>query len=255
MAPDPHTYIRDHLLNTKSLPVSEVWLSEFLSAQRPGTTPLAALTQTALFRLLASDFTNSLEIPSSNLRQVLPTDVTDPSIKERCISGPVPVQIFDIEDIGTSIWSQVEAIERIERGESIRGREVIRTVPQAAEVEEGISTMNTTNAIGRQSAPSASSGEHAKLGGPHRLILQDCKGTKVTAIELKPLDAIKIGETAIGTKLLITNAIVARGMALLDPECVTILGGKIEGLDSQWKAGRKRRLLSALNPPENTGSA
>lgn len=247
MALEPHAYIKKHLLSTKSLPVSEVWLSELLSTQRPGITPLPALTQTALFRLLASDFTRSLEIPVSDARHVLPTDISSPSIKERRISGPVPVQILDIEDIGSSLWSQVEAIERIERGESIRGREVIRTVPQAVQVEEGNSPINTTGESARQLAPSASSGQ-----GPHRLILQDCRGTKVVAIELKSLGAIKLGETAIGAKLLITNAIVARGTVLLNPECVAVLGGKIEGLDRQWKTGRKARLLSALNPPETT---
>ncbi|EZG08754.1 hypothetical protein H106_02121 [Trichophyton rubrum CBS 735.88] len=253
MTPEPHAYIKKHLLSTKSLPVSEVWLSELLSTQRPGITPLPALAQTALFRLLASDFTRSLEIPVSNARHVLPTDISNPSIKERRISGPVPVQILDIEDIGSSVWSQVEALERIERGESIRGREVIRTVPHAVQVEEANSPINTPGQSARQLAPSASSGqEHIKLGGPHRLILQDCRGTKVVAIELKLLGAIKLRETAIGTKLLITNAIVARGMALLNPECVAVLGGKIEGLDRQWKAGRKTRLLSALNPPETT---
>ncbi|KAM5466276.1 hypothetical protein MauCBS54593_006011 [Microsporum audouinii] len=252
MAPDPQKHIKNHLLHTKSLPVSEIWLSQFLSSQRPGITPLPALTQTALFRLLASDFTGSLEIPVTNSSQVLPADVSNPNIKERRISGPVPVQVLDIEDIGSSAWSQIEAIERIERGETVRGREVIRTVPH--EIDEGSNNTGTAGENGRPSPHSVTVNtglEHTRSGGPHRLILQDCRGTKMIAIELKPL-TLKIGETAIGTKLLLANATVARGMALLEPECVTILGGKIDTLDREWKIGRKARLLSALNPPDFT---
>ncbi|KAK2858433.1 hypothetical protein FQN49_004736 [Arthroderma sp. PD_2] len=255
MAPDPQRYIRNHLLNTKSLPVSELWLSQFLSTQRVGVTPLPALTQTALFRLLASDFTRSLTIPVSSSNQLLPVDISSPNFKERRIPGPVPVQVLDIEDIGSSVWSQVEAMERVERGETIRGREVIRTVPQAAEADEGAST-NTAGESGRQAANSGAAAnagsEQTRPGGPHRLVLQDAKGTKMIAIELKPLETIIIGDTAIGTKLLLTNATVARGMALLEPACVTILGGKIGALDREWKAGRKDRLLSILNPPTDT---
>src|SRR6266536_3235621 len=100
MAADPQIHIARHLLTAKSLPVSPDWLSQFLSSQRVNTTPVSALTQTALFRLLASDFTASLSVGTiSSFYQgpcySLPVDICDPAIKERRVLGPVPVQILD----------------------------------------------------------------------------------------------------------------------------------------------------------------
>src|SRR5437773_6142181 len=104
MAADPLTHIASHLLIAKSLPVSSDWLSQFLSNQRVNTTPLSALTQTALFRLLTSDFTISLSVDSTSSSsqspcRSLPVDICDPAVQERRVLGPVPVQILDIDDI------------------------------------------------------------------------------------------------------------------------------------------------------------
>ncbi|EEH21914.1 hypothetical protein PABG_04125 [Paracoccidioides brasiliensis Pb03] len=251
MATDPQAQITNHLLTTKSLPVSRTWLAQFLSSQRVATTPLSTLTQTALFRLLASDFTTSLS--ATNPSHTLPEDISDPTIKERHVSGPVPLQVLDIEDIESSLWSQVEAIEKIERGEETRGREIIHTVTrdETGEVETvNNSAGNTsTNAAGaNRNAPGArnTSISNSAKGGTHRLVLQDVKGTKVVAIELKPVEDVGIAKLPIGAKMVVTNATVARGMLLLEPDCVDVLGGKIEALNRQWTLERKNRLLSRL---------
>ncbi|KAK2803214.1 hypothetical protein FQN50_007081 [Emmonsiellopsis sp. PD_5] len=248
MSTDPQTHISTHLLTTKSLPISRPWLSQFLSSQRVSTTPLSALTQTALFRLLASDFTTSLAPTTPS--QSLPADISDPAVKERRITGPVPLQLLDIEDIGSSIWSQVESIEQVERGEQTRGREIIRTVnlDEAGEVDGGGNGGMGTNVAGNTNDTSTGSrnARATNSGGPHRLVLQDAKGTRVVAMELKPVDEIGIPKTAIGMKMVVKNATVARGMLLLEPACVSVLGGKIEGLDREWRAARKGRLLARL---------
>src|SRR5271170_3654671 len=140
-----------------NLSVNLTWLAAILSTSRTPLPPLPALTSTAHFRLLTSDFTTSLS--TSNASALLPTDISDPDIKERKLAGNVPLQVLDVEDIGTSKWSQVEAIERVERGEEVRGREVIRTVPTAVEGDEGSST-----------APATGAGETGKSNGPHRFI-------------------------------------------------------------------------------------
>ncbi|OJD15407.1 hypothetical protein AJ78_04339 [Emergomyces pasteurianus Ep9510] len=251
MATDPQAHISHHLLATKFLPISPTWLSQFLSSQRVATTPLSALTQTALFRVLASDFTTSLAITTPS--QAFPEDISDPAVKERLISGPVALQVLDIEDIGSSLWSQVEAIEKIERGEETRGREIIRTVTrdESGDVaassnnnnnSANISGANNSNAAGARSTSSSTAGS----GGPHRLVLQDAKGTRTVALEFKPVREIGIGKMSIGTKMVVKNAVVARGMLLLEPDCVTVLGGRIEELDRAWKEGRKARLLEKL---------
>jgi RecQ-mediated genome instability protein 1 len=257
MAQDPQSHITNHLLITKSLPISPTWLSQFLSAQRVTTTPISAVTQTALFRILASDFTTS--ISTSSPTTLLPIDISDPAVKERRLIGNVPVQVLDLEDIGTSLWSQFEAIERIERGEETRGREIIRTVdldqaggqgagtqaPSQAPAGRGAGGGSGTAAAGRGN--NASNVMNATGGSIHRLVLQDAAGTKVVGIELRRIDGISVEKLSIGAKLVLkAGATVARGVVLMEPATVTILGGKIEAMHSEWKQGRKARILARL---------
>ncbi|KAL4980610.1 hypothetical protein BDW66DRAFT_35800 [Aspergillus desertorum] len=230
----PQDQLADQL-QSKSLPVSSTWLSAFLSAGTHQRTPLPALTKTALFRLLNTDFRESLT--SQSPISTLPVDIFDPNVQERRLTGPIPLQVLDIEDIGTSIWSQVEAIERVERGEAVRGREIVRTV-NVGDEQDGNGNRNGNT------GPNANANES---NGPHRLILQDSKGTRAVGIEMARIDGVRIGQLPIGGKLLLKNATVARGMILLTPENVTLLGGKIESMDLAWRTGRKARLLEKLS--------
>jgi RecQ-mediated genome instability protein 1 len=212
--------IESHLIS-KGLNPKSTWVANFVSSQRAGV-PAAALRQTALFRIMASDITTSLQTTSNN---VFPSDMLDVNIRERRISGPVAVQVLDVEDMGRSRWSQVEAIEADERGESTRGREIIRTVREEADSE---ATQIVTST------------------GPHKLLLQDSKGIKVYGMELTSIDGVGLNMN-IGTKLVLKDAIVARGVVLLEPANTTILGGKLEDLDQKWKADKKARLQSAIS--------
>ncbi|KAE8386400.1 hypothetical protein ETB97_002513 [Aspergillus alliaceus] len=224
--------IAAQLLSSKSLSVSSTWLNHFVSSttlQR--NVPLSALTQTALFRILASDIRESLSTRSTS--SLLPVDISDPAVQERRLQGPVPVQVLDIEDIGSSLWSQVEAIERVERGEAIRGREIVRTVSVDEDPEQGA----------EGSGPASTQPDSS---GPHRLIVQDAAGTKAVVIELKRVSGVALGKLPIGSKILLRNTAVARGMVLLTPDCVTLLGGKIDSLDQVWREGRKERLLARI---------
>jgi RecQ-mediated genome instability protein 1 len=228
--------IAAQILNTKSLSVSQPWLNAFLSststAQR--NVPPSALAKTAIFRLLASDIKESL---SKHRSCVLPVDVYDPNVQERRLQGSIPVQVLDIEDIGTSLWSQIEAIERVERGEAIRGREIVRTIAIGEDPEASENNRTNNDAAGAASV-SGNSGY-----GPHRLILQDAAGTMVVGVEMQRVEGMALEKLAIGAKLLLQNPTVARGMVLLTPRSVTLLGGKIEALDKPWRDGRKARLL------------
>ncbi|KAE8407236.1 hypothetical protein BDV37DRAFT_280147 [Aspergillus pseudonomiae] len=234
---NPEEQIATQLLSSKSLPVSAAWLSNFMdSTAHQRNVPLSALTQTALFRILASDFRDSLSTrtPSS----LLPVDVLDPTVQERRLQSLIPVQVLDIEDIGASLWSQVEAIERVERGEAIRGREIVRTINVDADPEQ--------NAEGTGGNRTSAQPETGNSNGPHRLVVQDAAGTKAVAIELKPVSGIALGKLPIGAKLVLRNVTVARGMVLLTPESVTLLGGKIDSLDQTWREGRKERLIARI---------
>ncbi|KAJ6085705.1 hypothetical protein N7499_005334 [Penicillium canescens] len=224
--------IAAQILSTKSLSVSPTWLNAFLSSgTAPRNVPASALAKTATFRLLASDIRESL---SKHRSCVLPTNVTNPNVQELRLHGPIPVQVLDIEDIGTSLWSQIEAIERVERGEAIRGREIVRTIAVGEDPE--VSENNRSN--NNNAVASGNSGS-----GPHRLMIQDAAGTVAIGVEMQRIEGIALEKLAIGAKLLLRNPTVARGMVLLTPGSVTVLGGKIEALDKSWREGRKARLL------------
>jgi RecQ-mediated genome instability protein 1 len=209
--------ISSHLLTKGFIPTS-AWLTTFLTTQRPST-PLPAIKQSALFRLTASDITTSLQRSPGS---IFPQDIHNGQIRERSITGPIAVQVIDIQDIGRSAWSQLELFEAEERGETTKGREIIRVLPG----EEGPET--TT----QQST------------GPHKLTLQDAQGTCVFGMELMNIEGISIG-MSIGTKMVLRDVIVARGLLLLEPKCVTVLGGKIDDLHKKWKEGRKEALRAA----------
>jgi RecQ-mediated genome instability protein 1 len=135
--------------------------------------------------------------------------------------------VLDIEDIGHSRWSQVEAIESRERGETTKGREIVRVVEQDNE--------NTSESA----AP-------AQSKGPFKLLLQDAKGTQVYALDLSGINGLNT-TMAMGAKLVLRNIDVRRGVVMLEPGNVQLLGGKLEALDKAWKEGRKERLIHAAN--------
>ena len=142
------------------------------------------------------------------------------------------MQVLAVEDMSKSRWEQIEAIEALERGEGTKGREIIRVV--AAEGGDDTS-------------------EHvAKGGGPHKLLLQDATGRRVYGMESKQLEGVGLG-MSIGCKMVLRNAIVARGVILMEPRTTTLLGGQIEELHKAWKEGRKAELRVAIEAGERNG--
>lgn len=232
-----HPQIAATLLQKHSLPISPVWLGTQLSVPRSGPTPpLPSLTQTALFRLLASDFTISLSKADCN--SLLPTDINDASTKERRLSGDVPVQMLSVEDVGSSKWSQIEAMERIERGEEVRGREIVRTVDVDSANARGAGAASTTAVSSR---------------GPHKFVLQDAKGTKLVAFEKEKIAKMGLGdkECLIGMKVVVKKgAVVRRGIVMLSTSNVSVLGGKVDAWDEAWKKDAKKRLMDAVTRNE-----
>lgn len=214
-------------LTSKGLVPTQIWLSAFLLTQRP-TTPLPVLTQTASFRLLASDITTSLNTSST---AGFPADVHDASVKDRRLNqGSIVAQVLAVEDMSKSRWEQIEAIEALERGEGTRGREIVRVM--AAEENED---------------SQARAGNRG--GGPHKLLLQDVHGVRVYGIELKAVEGVDVG-MSIGSKMMLKNVTIARGVILLEPGTTTMLGGKIEVLHKAWRENRKAALKAAIEANE-----
>lgn len=219
------TQISNQLANTKGLTPSQAWLTNFLITQK-ATTPIPALTGSASFRLLASDIAKSLD---RNASGAFPNDVSNINFKERKLQGQIVTQVLGVEDMSKSRWEQIEAIEALERGEGQKGREIIRVV----QTEE---------------ADNAGTGVQ-KGGGPHKLLLQDVLGNTVYGIELRDVEGLGLG-MSIGCKILLKNAVVARGVILLEPATTKILGGKIVGLHKAWKENRKTELKTAIEASE-----
>jgi RecQ-mediated genome instability protein 1 len=193
-------------LASKDLRPKQDWMQAFIPTVR-STTPIIALQKTALFRLLAADITTSVQSSPST---TFSPDIADPAIKDQRLPGPIAVQVLDVEDIGRSRWSQVEALEAQERGETTKSREVVRVLP-----EEGTAGPDAPQAAGGQ----------IKSAGPHKLLLQD----------------IDVG-MAIGTKLVLKDVSVARGVIILESRCVEVLGGKVDAWDRKWREERKKVL-------------
>ena len=211
-------------LGSRSLQPSHEWLNAFVASARLST-PLPALQKTVLFRLLASDFTTSLQHGTVS---VLPSDSTNVDVKERKLRATIPVQVLDIEDVGRSRWSQVDLLDQQERGEMTKGREIIRLAPETENDGDPMTTRDQQQ-------------QTMKSSGPHKILLQDAQGTRIYGFELSSVDGIGL-QTAIGAKLLLKDAVIARGVVLLEPRCVEILGGKVESWDQQWRKGRREVL-------------
>lgn len=215
-------------LASKHLHAKPAWLQSFLSTQRPNTA-LAALKQTCLFRLLATDITSSLDPPAVS---TLPADLLRGTVQSRHLAGPIICQVLDIEDIGQSRWSQVEAIEARERGEMTKGREIVRVI-------------EPENDDSGQAAPTQSK-------GPFKLLLQDAKGSQIFALDLRGIDGLNTN-MSMGVKLLLRNVEVRRAVIMLEPGGVQVLGGKLDALDRAWQDERKERLIKAANAGEPVG--
>jgi len=250
---DLSAQIRTALQSQNLPPPSQAWLQSLISSRR-NPPPLPSLVMTAKTRLLATDLTApGLLDPAAVPSICLPQDGTlgSPEVKEARLPRDVFVQVLDVENLSRSRWDQVEELEAIERGEQTRGREVVRLPPpgggEGAEEEDGDVPPDQRPAARQGRGQAAQAGAASAANATHKLVLQDCKGHKVFALELKRVDRIGIGRTNIGEKMLLkSGAAVARGVILLEPATCVVLGGKVEAWQKAWVEGRLTRLRDSV---------
>lgn len=207
---------------------------------------------TAKARLLASDLTTPALLDATVISSIcFPDDdiANRQAIRETRLPRDVYVQVVDVENLSKSRWEQVEELEAVERGELTRGREVVRLpVASTNSNDDGDEQQQqqSTAIQGVGAAGSSSSSSNAK-NATHRLVVQDCKGQKVYALELTRIPKIGIGTLNIGEKILLKKGtIIARGMILLEPATCQILGGKVEAWHKAWVEGRLARLKESV---------
>lgn len=244
-------------LASQSIPTPSLrWLHELVTSRPQPAPPLASLLATARARLLAADLAGAAGqmldegwaaahcLPAGAVPAAAGAGAGPPPAREARLGRDVVVQVLDVEDVARSRWEQVEEMEAVARGEGTRGREVVR-LPVSAEDGEGEGDEGT--AVGNNQAAAAAAAKKAT----HKLVLQDCRGQKVYAIELKRVEHIAVGRTFIGEKMLLrAGTKVARGVVLLEPEQCVMLGGKVEAWHRAWVEGRLARLKEAVGAAE-----
>ena len=146
----------------------------------------ASLLRSLRFRLLASDFTQSLRVLPHT---TFPVDLhTSPRFSAPApgavLAGPIAVQVVDIVDIGNTLEARAAHLERevYPAGAAGRGRDVIRTVVPGAEEGPG---PRPALAV----PPATATGST----GPHKLLLEDAAGRRAWAFELDRVPGIEVG--------------------------------------------------------------
>lgn len=236
--PQPTPTQLSNSLTAQSLPVPSIsFLTTVLSTttRLPPERALISLTATAKHRLITSNLTTPQLLSPSTAS--LPPSLSDVRVVEKLVPTDIFLQIIDVEDLSKSLWEQIEALESERRGETTKGREVIRVI--APTPENDVGSTSGTQVI--ENMPSAS---QAVSKGPFKVLMQDWRGGKIYGFENRRVDRIGYPPLmSIGCKLLLKQgAKVARGMVLLDPGSVIIFGGKVEGLDKAWIEGREKSL-------------
>ncbi|KAJ0322235.1 hypothetical protein COL5a_008844 [Colletotrichum fioriniae] len=232
-------------LQTQSFPIPSLPWTTSLTSRVP-TPPLPSLIATAKARLLASDLTTpGLLDPSATAS--LPT--ANPELSESILQREVPCQVLDVENLSLSRWEQVEELEAVARGEQTTGRRVVRLAAAADEpeydnIDEG---SGGGGGVGSRVTQPQQQQQQQRRNATHRLVLQDFKGTKIYALELRRVDKIGIGSTTIGEKIVLKKGtVVARGTVLLEPDKCVMLGGKVDAWQKAWIEGRMARLKEAV---------
>lgn len=205
------------LLASQSLPVLHHDFLTAILASSSRSQPIVALVATVKHRLLSSDISGHTSPVLATTCPGLPSNLGDRHVKTR---------------------DQIDLLEAERKGETKKGREIIRIVP---DVEQEPATA-ATQSLDRPTA------DQKKEKGPFRLILQDSKGKRALAYEIKMTNNIGYPSTmSIGCKLWLRKGCkVARGVLLLEPTTIGIIGGKIETMDREWRIQREDRLRSSL---------
>ncbi|KAK1986500.1 RecQ mediated genome instability protein Rmi1 [Colletotrichum cereale] len=230
-------------LQTQGFPTPSAPWTTTLTSRIP-TPPLPSLIATAKARLLASDLTTAGLLEPS-FTAALPT--ISPETPEAELQNDVPCQVLDVENLSLSRWEQVEELDALARGEQTTGRRVVRLAAAEESEYDNIDESSAPGAAGRGERATQQTQQQQRRNATHRLVLQDCKGQKVYAMELRRIDRIGIGSTNIGEKVVLKKStVIARGTVLLEPDKCVLLGGRVDAWQKAWVEGRMARLKEAV---------
>jgi RecQ mediated genome instability protein len=163
-----------------NMPVSEKFIMNLLETRR--NDPFKALVMTVRSRVLNAELEDSID--KSQTQNLFPPTAMNETQYRRDTKIPrtITVQVIEIEDVSRSRMDQLETLEREERGENVKGREIVRNVTEGDEGGAGqvFSKPDTTGEI--------------------KLLLEDAVLGRMYGIALDPIKGIHTGMN-IGTKV------------------------------------------------------
>ncbi|KAL7422538.1 hypothetical protein Q5752_003186 [Cryptotrichosporon argae] len=181
-----------------SPPINSTWVEHIVAALQEAGEPSS--NDEIHRQFLHSDLSLSTLAP--------PAPVPTPG--SLCFPRPTILQIHGLHEIGASAFALQTTADS--RREFISGAARIRTMDHDEEVDEGKMPVYSRSMLRLE----LSNGHHA-----------------MTAIEYKRLNDLTLGETQLGTKLLVQNVHMLKDTLLLSPETTRVLGGSVEHLEAE----------------------
>lgn len=168
------------------------------------------------------------------------------------VKGPLVVQIDEVIDISTTLEEQAEH-SQISDGEG-KSREADDHSDQhddghGQEIDEGIQAFQET--FDRFGGDKKQGTRHSNRNRMLKLSMTD-GARRLFAIEYRYCPMLSL-DISPGIKIVIRDVFVRRGLLLLVPECVQVLGGSVEALvQMRTSTIAMRRGTAAKEPPRQT---
>ncbi|KAG2382920.1 hypothetical protein C9374_004887 [Naegleria lovaniensis] len=208
--------IKSRLLSEKIF-VLDDWLEQciqFVESEEPYLrNNLEGMKEAVFKQFLVSDYDKIAQKPSPNYSLFSNLEQEHGKI----LKGPFVLQINDIWDIGIPMTDQIDmdkelvdsSNEEMEEGDLLFS-DALHTEIQGAKPKKDYTNSNYSRRL-------------------LKFTLSDGHVNNIQAMEYKPIDFISL-KTELGTKVKISNVLVRRGMLLLIPQSITIMGGGVDEL-------------------------
>ncbi|KAG4305340.1 hypothetical protein PORY_001510 [Pneumocystis oryctolagi] len=181
------------------------------------------LEEQMMYLFLNTDIKKTL-----TMRSCLPENIFDQH--NNVLPGPYCLQVIQIQDIGISLFNQLEYLEQFDDSGHLKLFNII----------------NDDGAIDYDDDDLAENNDKCVMKKMIKLLLEDASGVCVWANEYKPMKDIHL-KMSLGSKILLRNVLVLRGVLVLVPESTTFLGGQVFELNQGYfPCGLRNQLKQKL---------
>ncbi|KAG5519388.1 hypothetical protein PMAC_002015 [Pneumocystis sp. 'macacae'] len=193
--------------SNKFLYVHLTWIEQML--QKHIFSNNEQLEQQIMYLFLNSDIKTTLTSKSC-----LPENVLD--LHNHILPGPYCLQVIQVQDIGMSILKQLEYLEQFDDSGCVKSLDSIKdddSIEDGDLIDDNKKSTTTKKMI--------------------KLMLEDASGLCIWAIEYKSIEDISL-KMNLGSKILLKNVLVLRGVLILDPLNFSFLGGHVFELNQNY---------------------